>query len=158
MEESADPADVRGILERGAADPEYHTNIFCVNEPWVRSSWSFGWARQRPLIATEIEAIIPPATPFLLVGKDQWGDTDSLDGRYALPFTERDGESWGNPADDRAAISELERMQRGGASFLVFSQPVFWWLDYYSGLRDHLRANCRCVLENSRLVVFDLRA
>jgi hypothetical protein len=156
--ESAHPADVRGILERCAADPEYHTNLLCLNEPWVRSGWSFGWARQRSWAASEIEALIPRATPFILVGKDQWDCTGSLNGRDALPFPERDGESWGKPEDDHAAISELGRMQRAGAGFLVFSQPVFWWLDYYSGLRDYLHANFRCVLENSRLIVFDLRA
>jgi FkbM family methyltransferase len=156
--ESASPAEISGILERSAADPEYHTNLLCLNQPWVHSGSWFGWARQRSLIAAEIEALIPPATPFLLVGKDMWGCADALKGRHALPFPQRDGESWGNPADDQAAISELERMQRAGARYLVFPWPVFWWLDYYSGLRDHLRSNFRCVLENSRLVVFDLRA
>jgi FkbM family methyltransferase len=156
--DSAHPADVTRILKRCAADPVHHTDLLCLNEPWVRSDWSFGWARQRALAASEIEALIPPATPFILVGKDKWGCTGSLKGRNALPFPERDGETWGKPEDDFAAISELERMQRAGASFMVFSEPVFWWLDYYSGLRVHLRSNFRCVLENSRLVVFDLRA
>jgi hypothetical protein len=44
-----------------------------------------------------------------------------------------------------------------GAGFIVFAWPAFWWLDHYAGLHRHLRAHFRCVLENDRLVVFDLR-
>jgi hypothetical protein len=33
---------------------------------------------------------------------------------------------------------------------------AFWWLDHYVGLHRYLRSAGRCVLENSRLVVFAL--
>ena len=63
----------------------------------------------------------------------------------------------GAPPDDETGIRELQRLRRAGAAFVAFGWPAFWWLDYYTGLRDHLRANHRCVLENDRVVVFDLR-
>ena len=35
--------------------------------------------------------------------------------------------------------------------------PAFWWLEYYTGLHRYLRTWYRCLLENERVVVFDLR-
>jgi hypothetical protein len=67
------------------------------------------------------------------------------------------GQYGGPPPDDATAIRELERLRQSGASFIVFARPAFWWLDYHAAL-CHLRSAFRCVLENDRLVVFDLRA
>jgi hypothetical protein len=49
-------------------------------------------------------------------------------------------------------------MRSAGASLMVFGWPAFWWLDYYTGLHQHLRSNYRCVLRNDLLIVFDLRS
>jgi hypothetical protein len=32
-----------------------------------------------------------------------------------------------------------------------------WWLDHYKEMTDFLRTRNRCILENSRLTIFDLR-
>jgi hypothetical protein len=69
-------------------------------------------------------------------------------------FPERSGQYWGKPADDVAAIEELERQRRAGASFIVFAWPALWWLEYYSGLHQYLRSRYSCVLENERLQGF----
>jgi hypothetical protein len=68
------------------------------------------------------------------------------------------GQYGGPPPDDATAIRELERLRQSGASFMVFAWSAFWWLDYYAALRQQLRSAFRFVLENDRLVVFDLRA
>ena len=55
-------------------------------------------------------------------------------------------------------VRELERMRREcGAGFIAFGWPSFWWLEHYAALDAHLRTRYECVLENRRLVVFDLR-
>lgn len=82
---------------------------------------------------------------------------DSISGRRRIPFLERNGEYGGPPTDDEHAIREIERLRHGGASFMLFSWPAFWWLDHYSGMRRYLREKAHCVLEDDRLVVFDLR-
>jgi hypothetical protein len=108
------------------------------------------------LVAEDIAALVPSEEAFILVDQAEFGSKVSA-GRQAIPFLERDGLYWGSPPDDRTAISELERLRRSGASFIVFGWPAFWWLDHYAGLRRYLHSNFPCVLENDRLVVFDLR-
>jgi hypothetical protein len=113
-------------------------------------------ARTR-LASIDIGASIPPQSAFLLVDDGQWNARAVSKGRKPLPFLERDGQHWGSPPDDATAISELERMCGMGAEYIVFGFPSFWWLEFYTGLRNHLRSNCRTVLENDRVVVFDIR-
>lgn len=121
-------------------------------ERWRRNSWF----HRLHLAIREIAALIPPGDPFILVDDGSWG-MDASAGRHPIPFLERDGQYWGLPPDDETAIRELERLRRSKAGFIVFAWPAFWWFDHYAGLRRHLRSRFRCVLENDRIVVFDLR-
>lgn len=104
----------------------------------------------------DIAALIPLGDTFILVDHEVFR-AEVAHGRRAIPFLERDGQYWGPPPDDITAIRELERLRRSGANFIVFGWPAFWWLDYYTELHRYLRSEFRCVLENDRLVVFDLR-
>jgi glycosyltransferase involved in cell wall biosynthesis len=114
------------------------------------------WANQLRRARGDLEPVIPADDSFILVDDTIFG-TESFAGRRTLPFLERDGQYWGPPPDDETAIRELERMRGSGAHFIVFGWPSFWWLDHYGGLRRYLSSNFPCLLENSRLVVFDLR-
>jgi hypothetical protein len=105
----------------------------------------------------EIVAVVPRGSTCILVDNGEWGEP-SVDGRHALPFLERDGQYWGPPPDDEAGIRELERLRAAGASHIVFAWPAFWWLEHYGAFHRHLRSRFRCVLENDRLVAFDLRS
>jgi 2-polyprenyl-3-methyl-5-hydroxy-6-metoxy-1,4-benzoquinol methylase len=105
-----------------------------------------------------VNNIVPTGETFILVDEDQWGGGEPVPDRRAIPFLERDGQYWGPPADDETAIRELQRLVHEGAGFIVFAWPAFWWFEYYSGLARHLRSTFRCVLQNERAVVFDLRS
>jgi hypothetical protein len=106
----------------------------------------------------EIAALVPAGDTLLLVdGQDPWGMEDIVAGRRAIPFLEKEGQYWGSPEDDATAIREVERLRQAGANFMVFGWQSFWWLDHYARLHQHLRSRFRCLLENERLVVFDLR-
>jgi hypothetical protein len=122
-------------------------------EGWTPQSWP----HQLLKVIEELPAVIPPGQTFVLVDGDDWGLQIS-DNLRQLPFLEKDGQYWGPPEDDGTAIRELERMQREhGAGFIAIGWPAFWWLDHYKVFTARLRARCRCVLQNERLVVFDLR-
>lgn len=117
---------------------------------------NLSWTERLQLAIGDIAAVIPARKRFILVDDNQW-DSELLPEFHAIPFLEHDGQYWGAPPDDQTAIRELERMRQAGASFMVIGWPAFWWLDYYSGLRDYLSSKFRCVLHNSRLIAFDLR-
>ena len=113
------------------------------------------WNELRHTAAQEVAATVPSGASLILV--DDWQcDRTLLDGRRLLPLVERDGEDFGPPEDDAAAIRGLERARRQGATYFALAWPAFWWLDHYSGLAGRLRES-RVVLENDRLIIFDLR-
>jgi glycosyltransferase involved in cell wall biosynthesis len=120
-------------------------------DAWRTNSW---WWRLRRAVE-ELAAWVPPGEPFILVDNGIWGMDVRAD-RRPIPFLERNGRYWGPPPDDVTAIREFERLRRSGARFLVFAWPAFWWLHYYAGFHDHLRANFPCLLENERVVLFEL--
>jgi glycosyltransferase involved in cell wall biosynthesis len=123
----------------------------------MANSW-WQWLHRIHLATRDIERLVPGGDAFILANEDTWDDREEVVvGRRPIPFLEKEGRYWGPPSDDLTAVAELERLRQSGATFAVFAWPAFWWLDYYADFHRHLRANFRCVLENDRLVVFDLR-
>jgi lipopolysaccharide biosynthesis glycosyltransferase len=131
---------------------------------WVAAHATNNWRRNRrerrllasgDRVAAEITKLVPSGGAFVLVD-ERWLAPEAIPDRRAIPFLERDGQYWGPPADDDTAIRELERLRRAGAGHIVFTWPAFWWLDYYAGFHNHLRASFPCLLENERVAVFKL--
>jgi hypothetical protein len=81
---------------------------------------------------------------------------EQIGARKLLPFTEKDGQFWGLPANSEAAVSELQRMQKQGASFFAVALSSFWILDYYSEFRRYLETEHTCVLDTPHLIVIRL--
>ena len=129
---------------------------------WKERSERYAWMRRVDQAARELLDVIPEGATFLLVDEaqlaDAWGEGQLLPARRAVPFPEREGEYGGPPDDDQAAIRELDRLRDAGAHFAVFAWPAFWWLSHYPGLASRLRTDFETVIENERLVVFDLGA
>jgi hypothetical protein len=122
------------------------------SQPWLQC------LHRTQRLKEEIAALVPSGDTLLLVdGQDQWWPDDITAGRRAIPFMEKEGEYWGSPEDDATAIQEVERLRQAGANFMVFGWESFWWLDHYAEFIRHLRATYCCLLENDRLVLFDLR-
>jgi glycosyltransferase involved in cell wall biosynthesis len=120
---------------------------------WQTNSW---WHKQQRALAG-ISALPRAEGPLILVDDASWG-VGSVAGRCRLPFLEHEGQYWGQPNDDDTAIRALERLRRRGASFVVFVWATFWWLEFYSGLHEHLRAHYPRVVADEYLVAFDLRS
>ncbi|MGH7179447.1 MAG: glycosyltransferase family 2 protein [Tepidisphaeraceae bacterium] len=118
---------------------------------WRNNSWCC-----RLLRATKrIESMVQPGESFILVDDGQFCMT-ATPVRNPIPFMERDGQFWGQPADDREAIDELTRLARAGARYVVIAWPSFWWLDHFRGFAQHLRRSFRCVVEDDLMIAFDL--
>jgi hypothetical protein len=103
----------------------------------------------------ELAQVVPAGCSLILVDEARFG-VDEIEGRQARPYLEADGEYAGPPPDDATAIRELKRLRAEGSTYIAFAWMAFWWLEQYPGLHRHLRSAGRCILENSRLVVFAL--
>jgi hypothetical protein len=117
----------------------------------------YEWLYNMRLTLQELAALIPPDDGFILIDWYQWGADQITAGRKANPLLIKDGKYVARPLDDEEAIRELEGRRQDGVNFIVFGRPAFWWFDCYRGFHSYLRSKFRCALENSRLVVFDLK-
>ncbi|MCI0639009.1 MAG: class I SAM-dependent methyltransferase [Gemmataceae bacterium] len=140
-------------LPRSLCDPELAKPV----HELFGDSAGLPWAERLAIARDELAAALPPGATVIVADEDQWGLGKDLSGRRLLPFTEHDGQYWGPPADDAAAVREVERLRQAGAGFMVFGWPTFWWLRYYVELHRYLRTRYRCVIENDRVIVFDLQ-
>jgi glycosyltransferase involved in cell wall biosynthesis len=123
---------------------------------WKARNPYYQWMSRVERAAAELKAFIPEGAGFILADDGQWGSS-MITGRRAVPFLEKDGQYWGPPANDAGAIEDLGRLRRSGLAYFVLGWPAFWWLDHYTGFVHHLRSTYECVLENDRLLAFDLR-
>jgi glycosyltransferase involved in cell wall biosynthesis len=123
----------------------------------ARKIYATVWTLRVGRAARDLKSLIPTSVTCILLDDGAFGDGMAAN-LNVRAFPEEGGEYAGPPPDDETAVSELERMREDGAAFLAFGWPCFWWLTYYRGFADHLNKNFCRVLENSRLVVFDLRS
>jgi hypothetical protein len=126
--------------------------------PSGSACWKCGGGRQMRLSDAQLLDLIRAiyAETLVLVDDSQWEAGRVAQGRRVLPFLEENGQYAGAAPDSDTAIQALDRMIADGARFVVFGWPGFWWLEHYAGFRYNLRNRFRCVLENERLIVFDL--
>ena len=75
--------------------------------------------------------VIPPGERFCLIDNAEWGADEAFFDRQCLPFPHRNGRFHGNPADDAAALTELEHARRDGIRHFVLAWPAFWWRGHY---------------------------
>lgn len=136
-----------------------HKQGIQIEDAFERWKGSYYESLQRMVeLGQELELFIPLGQKYILVDMNQFGQHQLLENTQSIPFLEKNGLYWGPPSDDAIAIDEFERLRREGASCIVFGWPAFWWLDYYTQFNHYLRTKFRCVLDNDRLVVFDLRS
>jgi GT2 family glycosyltransferase len=105
-----------------------------------------------------IASSLPVGAMVAVVSK---GDDDLLpsDGRVAwhFPFTDGGGYAGRHPSGDAEAIRLLETVRTKGAAFFVIPNTSRWWLDHYTGFREHLYRRYRRVLDDREsCVVYEL--
>jgi FkbM family methyltransferase len=108
------------------------------------------------VVEQQVAAVTPPGAVLIVADLNEGGFGQSMAGRARLPFVEREGQYFGPPADDVHAVSELKRLHAAGATHFVLLWPAFWFFDTYPLFEQHLRNAHRCLLENTRAVVFEL--
>lgn len=102
---------------------------------------------------SEIISRIPEGGKFILIDEGRFGGSDCIPGRFEFQFPEQDGEYGGPPADDMAAIKELNRFIAKGARYIVIAWTAFWWLEYYSLFKEYLLTHSNIDFMNERLKI-----
>jgi SAM-dependent methyltransferase len=105
-----------------------------------------------------VRAVRDEATVLVVSGGDD--DLLKLGGRRRGWHFLRDaaGDYNGKPADDKEAITQLERLQAKGAGYLLLPEPSFWWLDHYKELKQHLETRYRRIRSNGHCIIYQLTA
>jgi hypothetical protein len=144
---------IRDLILAGGRIPAIGSIIGRTNKMCMTAIWEY---RVRKFIL-DIRSIIPVNHIFILVD-DGKIDRELLREWDPFPFLEHHGQYWGCPRDDSTAIREFERLLQCGTEFIVFGWPAFWWMNHYEVFYRYLYEKYQCVLQNHRLVVFDLRS
>jgi hypothetical protein len=105
--------------------------------------------------ARTIERVTPAAARVAVVDKHD-PTILALSGRDGWHFPDRALQPDGYPADSERAVTYVEELRARGATHIVFPSASFWWLDFYSGLRDHLETTYRPVCREDHCLVYEL--
>lgn len=103
----------------------------------------------------EIAAQVPAGASFISIDDGSLGGL-GIAGRLAIPFGETEGLYANLSPDDETAIHDFERQRAAGAGYAVLYSTAFWWWEQLAEFRTHVLANYRCVLNNDRMMIFDL--
>jgi GT2 family glycosyltransferase len=82
-----------------------------------------------------------------LRGRRGWHFPRADDGRYAGYY----------PASSEEAIAHLEALRESGAEFLVVPSTHTWWMNFYTGLAQHLEERYETLVRARSGLVIDLR-
>lgn len=123
---------------------------------WEEKLERTGWIETLEQAVREFRAVVPQNEAYVLVDDDQLAGSGLDAPSQARRLIVHDGAPGGPPVDDAEAIEALEQQRQTGLRYLVIAWPSFWWLDHYAEFGASLRGRCRPLLENERLVIFDL--
>ena len=150
--DAAADAPLRAALERCLAGPA-DDGAAHHGSPDVDLDW-FDRVDQ---LNNDLERLVRPGSTIVLADQEELRHAVSP-ALHALPFLERNGGYWGAPADDATAIAELERLRNDGAELFALTWPTFWWQQQYPEFMAYLRRRFGCVIENDRLIAFELKS
>jgi predicted O-methyltransferase YrrM len=134
--------------------PDFEKGLAAViiNEPIGKDDL---YTRKIRLTELDIFDLIRKNEPLIIVDDEMCIRKKLTSKRRVINFTEKNGKYW-KPSDLQEAIQEFENSRGLGGKYIVFVWPSFWWFKHYSGLDAYLRSNFRCIIENTRLVIFKL--
>ncbi len=118
-----------------------------------KTTWR--WMQQLHLLGQDFLRCVPSREPLVLI------DLDTVrfqlaSGHRGLPFIERDGQYWGSPPDDDAAIVELHQARQRGLKYIAIAWPAFWFMEKYPKAAAELQNRANCLLRNERVMLFKL--
>lgn len=123
---------------------------------WKKKNFNYLWLERLQMARADVGSVIPAGSTLILIDGNELRE-NFTDTCRIKPFMEKNGVFWGLPGDDGDALQELERQQKLGADFIAFWWTSFWWMNQYQEFYKHLVNSFACVLNNDRLIAFDLK-
>jgi FkbM family methyltransferase len=144
-------------VARLGSPPAYHF-IVPARHTLRENQWRGGshHAHHVSLAEQELASVTAPDAVIALADLDEGGFGATIAGRTRWPFVERNGRYFGPPATDEEAMAELDRLHRRGATHFAVLWPAFWFFETYPQLAARLRHTHPPLLENDRIVIFEL--
>lgn len=95
----------------------------------------------RARIGETAARLLPAGATVLVISKGD-GALLELPGccGWHFPQSDRGAYAGHHPADSAEAIAHLETLHARGAEYLLIPATARWWLDHYTGFRQHLEA------------------
>jgi hypothetical protein len=121
---------------------------------WSEEESPYAWTLAALALENEIETLDFGEDDFILVDDGRLGAATFP---RARPMMEQEGQYWGPPENDEAAIQELERQRTSGATHIVFAASSFWWLAHYGEFYRYLELSYNLVKRNKNVIAYDLR-
>ncbi len=130
------------------------------SESSARANHSLPYPELVRRIQQSVPATLPPEATVAVVSR---GDDAllALACRRAWHFPQEEHGLYAghHPADSASAIAHLEEIRSKGADFLLLPATGLWWLDHYTGFREHLDGHYRAVMRDSDVcLIYDLRS
>jgi len=105
--------------------------------------------------AETVRRVVPRAGHIAAI--DKWDPTLlALAGRRGMHFPDR-RRMPDYPVDSDAAVGHLESLRADGVDHLVIPASSAWWLEHYSGLREHLERRYSCLCSDPDCSVWSLQ-
>ena len=113
---------------------------------WQKRNVGFRRLDRIRTTVTEIERVIPANDKLILVDDGDWSQ-GHLEGRALMPDRTTlqlfDGAVLAEPPEENALLAELKRLERQGATHIVFVWPGAWWLQQYPRFDLYLKSRGR---------------
>jgi glycosyltransferase involved in cell wall biosynthesis len=122
------------------------------SQRWYDEGTPYAWTQSALALDGEIADLRLDDLPFILVDNGLFGA-----GVYpnAHPLMERNGQDWGAPESDDAAIKQLEKHREKGVERIVFAAAAFWWFEHYPKFIAYLQDHYTCRRRNDNVVAFE---
>lgn len=115
------------------------------------------WEDRRIILCDQIDQIVPPGEPFILVDDLELGLGDEFRGRRVSSFLEINGAYGGAPYLSSEAIDNLKSLRTRGLRWVVIGWPAFWWMDEFGHFRCHLENNAAKRQRTPHAIFYELK-
>jgi glycosyltransferase involved in cell wall biosynthesis len=113
-------------------------------ELWQKRNIGYRRLDRVRMTLAEIEKVVPEGGMFVLVDDGDWTQ-GHLEGRELMPDRTAvrlfDGAILDEPPAEVTLLAEIKRLERAGATHVVFVWPGSWWLQHYPRFEAYLKSH-----------------